>query len=81
MWRTSDGGVSVHSTRSHPSALTTIHHDLLSSERLDKVADSYPKQPDWDGVRFGDLFVIDRDLDFVGFIDCDLKVFVPAVRP
>lgn len=80
MWRTADGRVSVHSTRSDPSALTTVHHDLLSSKRFDQVADSYPKQSNRNRVRFGDLFVIDCDLNFIGFVDRDFKVFVPAVR-
>jgi hypothetical protein len=25
------------------------------------------------------LFIIDRDLDFISFVDCDFKVFIPSV--
>lgn len=52
--------------------------DFLPSQGFGDVADAEPEHADRRRVAAG-LLVVDGQLDFVGLVDQDLKVFVPLV--
>jgi hypothetical protein len=69
--------LALHPLSRHP-ARTAFATDFSPSQFLDDVAHPDPQHADGNG-RVTRRPIVDGDLDFVGLIDVNFKVFVPSV--